>query len=199
MRLASRKCKRLNLTRKKEIDRDRILDAAEGVILDSGGRTFTLDAVAARAGISKGGLVYTFATKDDLVRATLEREVARFREAVGHRHSGSSVRPLEMVLAHIEEALDEDDATTRTAAFLVTALIHAPDMMEPARHYYRALLDPLLRGSSEAHEVRNALLAVEGIFLLRGLGFVDVSAEEFKSVLLYARNIVADVVAKSPA
>jgi hypothetical protein len=44
------------LTRKKEIDRDRILDAAESVILDSGGRTFTLDAVAERAGISKGGL-----------------------------------------------------------------------------------------------------------------------------------------------
>jgi AcrR family transcriptional regulator len=54
----------LILTRKKEIDRDRILDAAEAVILESGGRNFTLDAVAGRAGISKGGLVYSFATKD---------------------------------------------------------------------------------------------------------------------------------------
>src|ERR1700692_1829110 len=54
----------LILTRKKEIDRDRILDAAERVILESGGRNFTLDAVAERAGISKGGLVYSFPTKD---------------------------------------------------------------------------------------------------------------------------------------
>jgi AcrR family transcriptional regulator len=60
MRLVSRKCKGLGLTRKKEIDRDRILDAAERVILESGGRNFTLDAVAERAGISKGGLVYSF-------------------------------------------------------------------------------------------------------------------------------------------
>ena len=82
-----------------------------------------------------------------------------------------------MVLAHIEEALDEDDATTRKAAFLVTALVHAPDMMEPARRYYRALLDPLLSKSGDAHDVRHALLAVEGIFLLRGLGFVEVSAD----------------------
>jgi hypothetical protein len=29
------------------------------------------------------------------------------------------------------------------------------------------------------------LLAVEGIFLLRGFGFAEVSAEEFKSVLLH--------------
>jgi AcrR family transcriptional regulator len=196
MRLASRKSKRLSLTRRKEIDRDRILDAAESVILDSGGRSFTLDAVAERAGISKGGLVYSFATKDGLVRAALEREIARFQEAVDRRLDGKPVEPFELVLAHIEEALDEDDAATRKAAFLVTALVHAPDMMEPARCYYRALLDPLLAEPGEAHEVRNALLAVEGVFLLRGLGFVEVSTEEHRSVLLHARDTVAGVLAK---
>jgi AcrR family transcriptional regulator len=199
MRLASRKSKGLGLTRKKEIDRDRILDAAESVILDSGGRIFTLDAVAERAGISKGGLVYTFATKDGLFRAALEREVARFQDAVRQRFGDKPADPFEMVLAHIEEALDEDDAATRKAAFLVTALVHAPEMMEPARRYYRALLDPLLAESGEAHEIRHALLAVEGIFLLRGLGFVKVSAEEHRSVLLHARDTVAGVLAKRRA
>jgi len=199
MRLVSRKSKGPNLTRKKEIDRDRILDAAESVILDSGGRTFTLDAVAERAGISKGGLVYSFATKDGLVRAALEREVSRFQDAVRQRLGDKPVDPLEMVLAHIEEALDEDDAMTRKAAFLVTALVHAPEMLEPVRQYYRALLDPLRSECGEVHEVRHALLAVEGIFLLRGLGFVEVSADEQKSVLLHARDIVIAVLAKHRA
>jgi AcrR family transcriptional regulator len=184
------------LTRKKEIDRDRILDAAEDVILASGGRIFTLDAVAERAGISKGGLVYTFATKDGLIRAALEREMARFQEAVRQRLGGKQVRPFELVLAHIEEALDEDDATTSKAAFLLTALVHAPDMMEPARRYYRALLDPLLSKSGAAQDVRHALLAVEGVFLLGGLGFVEFSKEEHRAVLLHARDIVAGVLAK---
>ena len=187
------------MTRKKEISRDRILDAAESVILDSGGRAFTLDAVAERAGISKGGLVYTFATKDGLVRAALEREVSRFQDAVRQRLGDKPVDPFEMVLAHIEEALDEDDATTRKAAFLVTALVHAPEMLEPVRGYYRALLDPLRSECGEVHEVRHALLAVEGIFLLRGLGFVEVSADEQKSVLLHARDIVVAVLAKHRA
>jgi AcrR family transcriptional regulator len=199
MRLISRKSKGPNLTRKKEIDRDRILDAAESVILDSGGRTFTLDAVAERAGISKGGLVYTFATKDGLVRAALEREVSRFQDAVRQRLGDMPLDPLEMVLAHIEEALDEDDAATRKAAYLVTALVHAPEMLEPVRRYYRALLDPLRSECGEVQEVRHALLAVEGIFLLRGLGFVEVSADEQKSVLLHARDIVIAVLAKHRA
>ena len=172
---------------------------AESVILDSGGRTFTLDAVAERAGISKGGLVYSFATKDGLVRAALEREVSRFQDAVRQRLGDKPVDPFEIVLAHIEEALDEDDATTRKAAFLVTALVHAPDMMEPARRYYRTLLDPLLSKSGDAHDVRHALLAIEGLFLLRGLGFVEFSAEEHRSVLLHARDIVIAVLAKHRA
>jgi AcrR family transcriptional regulator len=184
------------LTRKKEIDRDRILDAAEAVILESGGQSFTLDAVAERAGISKGGLVYSFATKDKLVYAALEREVTHFQEAVGRRLGGGPIGPVERVLAHIEEALEEDDASTQKAAFLVTALVHAPEMLEPVRRYYRALLDPLRSECGEVHEVRHALLAVEGIFLLRGLGFVEVSADEQKSVLLHARNIVIAVLAR---
>jgi AcrR family transcriptional regulator len=183
------------VTRRKEIDPDRILDAAEHVILASGGRNFTLDAVAERAGISKGGLVYTFATKDELFRAALEREVARFQEAVRQRLGGRPAKPFELVLAHIEEALEEDDAATSKAAFLLTALVHAPDMMEPARRYYRALFDPL-SNSGAAQDVRHALLAVEGMFLLRGLGFVEFSAEEHRAVLRHARDLVAGVLAK---
>jgi hypothetical protein len=125
--------------------------------------------------------------------------VARFREAVRRRVGGGPTEPVELVLAHIEEALDEDDVSTQKAAFLVTALVHAPDMLEPVRRYYRVLLDPLRSEGGDMHEVRHALLAVEGIFLLRGLGFVEVSADEQKSVLLHARDIVAALLAKHRA
>lgn len=178
------------MARKKEIDRERVLDAAEAVILESGGKSFTLDAVAERSGISKGGLVYTFATKDQLILAALEREVSRFQEAVRRRLGSRGTGPVEWILAYIEEALDEDDATTQKAAFLVTALVHAPEMLEPVRRHYRALLDSLRSGHGEFAEVRQALLAVEGIFLLQGLGFVEVAWDEHKSVLLHAHNTV---------
>jgi hypothetical protein len=58
--------------------------------------------------------------KDGLVRAALEREVTRFQGAVRGRLGGRPVEPFELVLAHIDEALDEDDAATRKAALLVT-------------------------------------------------------------------------------
>jgi len=53
--------------------RDRLLDAFEELLVEGGERSATLDAVAATASVSKGGLLYHFATKDALVAAMLAR------------------------------------------------------------------------------------------------------------------------------
>ncbi|MCU1478795.1 MAG: hypothetical protein JWQ64_3488 [Subtercola sp.] len=53
--------------------RDRVLDAFENILITHGERSATLDAVAAEAGVSKGGLLYHFGSKDALVDGLVER------------------------------------------------------------------------------------------------------------------------------
>lgn len=53
--------------------RDRILDAFESLLVGQGSRSATLDAVAEEAGVSKGGLLYHFPSRDDLVVGMLDR------------------------------------------------------------------------------------------------------------------------------
>jgi AcrR family transcriptional regulator len=53
--------------------RDRILDAFETLLSESGERAATLEAVAASAGVSKGGLLYHFGSKEALVDGVLNR------------------------------------------------------------------------------------------------------------------------------
>jgi len=53
--------------------RDRVLDAYETLLIDAGPAAATLDAVAAAAGVSKGGLLYHFASKDALASGLLAR------------------------------------------------------------------------------------------------------------------------------
>lgn len=50
-----------------------MLDAYETLLIDHGPSAATLDAVAAAAGVSKGGLLYHFASKEALVTGLLER------------------------------------------------------------------------------------------------------------------------------
>lgn len=54
---------------------ERLLNAFEELLIDGGERSATLGAVAAAAGVSKGGLLYHFASKDALVEAQLARLV----------------------------------------------------------------------------------------------------------------------------
>jgi AcrR family transcriptional regulator len=53
--------------------RDRLLDAFETLLVTVGSRAATLDAVAAAADVSKGGLLYHFPSKDSLVEGMLQR------------------------------------------------------------------------------------------------------------------------------
>jgi AcrR family transcriptional regulator len=53
--------------------RDRILDAFTGLLIDQGERAATLENVAAAAGLSKGGLLYHFGSKEALVQGLLTR------------------------------------------------------------------------------------------------------------------------------
>lgn len=53
--------------------RERVLDAFEAILIDDGERSATLEATAQAAGVSKGGLLYHFASKEDLVAGLLER------------------------------------------------------------------------------------------------------------------------------
>ncbi len=64
--------------------RDRILDAFEDLLAEHSERAATLEAVAARAGVSKGGLLYHFASKDALVDGVLERFAADLERDVEH-------------------------------------------------------------------------------------------------------------------
>lgn len=53
--------------------REKVLDAFEHVLLIEGERAATMDRVAAEAGVSKGGLLYHFASKIALEEALIER------------------------------------------------------------------------------------------------------------------------------
>ncbi|WP_219465948.1 TetR/AcrR family transcriptional regulator [Nonomuraea rhizosphaerae] len=60
--------------------RDELLDAAEALLCDQGSAALTLSAVAERAGVSKGGLLYHFSTKEALIKGMVERLIGEFDE-----------------------------------------------------------------------------------------------------------------------
>src|SRR5687768_16323668 len=63
--------------------RDRVLDALQEILVRDGIAAVTLEAVAAAAGVSKGGLLYHFGSKAALLDGLIDRMTAAIDAEVG--------------------------------------------------------------------------------------------------------------------
>lgn len=70
-------------TRSRRDDRaEVILEAAGSVLRRGGARALTIDAVAAQAELSKGGVLHHYASKDALILALVERKLQHLRAGI---------------------------------------------------------------------------------------------------------------------
>jgi AcrR family transcriptional regulator len=180
------------MTRKKTINPQLVLDAAEIILIETGVRHFTMEAVAKRAKISKGGLLYIFPTKDQLILAMLDREVSRFSAEVQQNSEAYSEDQHASLLGYLAAARSEDVSIANKAANLMAALIHAPAMLEPARLFYLKMVGQFDLQSIQGRRGRLAYLAVEGAFLLRALGLKAMTEEEWLGILADAQDMYLD-------
>jgi len=88
--------------------KDRILDALECVLIESGPAAATLETVAARAQVSKGGLLYHFGGKEALYNGLLDR----LRELGAKDASTQNDRGA--LAAYLATSSRAEDAYTRT-------------------------------------------------------------------------------------
>ncbi|ANH07151.1 TetR/AcrR family transcriptional regulator [Shinella sp. HZN7] len=114
--------------------RERILSAAEEIVVNEGVSSLTFDKVAEVTGLSKGGILYHFASKDALVRAMVERFVYRFEtglsgiEGEDEEPHGRYTRAY--VKATMGGAASTGDQYDRLGASITAALSNFPDLLE---------------------------------------------------------------------
>ncbi len=164
--------------------RDAILDAAEDVVRESGAAHLTLDAVSARAGVSKGGLLYHFRTKEALLKAMLERLRKAFTEARKTEAAKLPEGPAQELKAHIlsSEFLQEGKLKGIAAA-LLAAGAHDPKLLKPAQEARDSLLDELNMSGLPVAFTTIIALALDGLLILEILGMFAPSRKERQAVM----------------
>lgn len=128
--------------------RNRILSAAANVVLEQGAVRMTLEAVAKQAGVSKGGLLYHFPSKDALVKGMIEYMVQGLTE-------------------RIRIAYEEDEFGTNRGRWLralTRVNFQSKDQELGAGLTAAVLLNPdLLEANRKAYETRQALIEQDGV------------------------------------
>lgn len=168
--------------RRQTIDRDDLLDAAERVANRDGAGQLTIDAVAAEAGVSKGGVLYAYPSKDALIDALFARAFAVFDRIVEAHLAQAGDSPSTRIAAHVLANRDVDKAALARSTALITNFMRSPQYRQGARHYYEQLLGTLDTTTQKGRRLRLALLASEGAFMLQGFDFHPFSDAEWHTI-----------------
>ncbi|MGW2288713.1 TetR/AcrR family transcriptional regulator [Streptomyces phaeochromogenes] len=164
--------------------RDKVLDAAEDVLLDEGAVHLTLERVAAVAGVSKGGLLYHFRSKQALVAGMVERLMEHFTvdyEALEDKEPGAVTR------AYLDSSTDLPASKTgrrheRLAAAVLAAATLDPVLLVPIREYYEQLQRRIEVDAIDPAQASLVRLAADGWFYSRLFGFSLPSDELGKEI-----------------
>lgn len=168
------------MTRTKRIDPDHILDAADRIVVLRGAYALTLDMVAAEAGISKGGLTYTFATKEALLSALLDRDVARLRGGLKPARESDRAPPYPELRAFLEVCRSNSVVTERKVATILAAVQRAPGSLKSTRAYLSWMLSKFSDDTEQGRRARLVFYATQGLIFLQGFGLLTLTAAKRK-------------------
>ncbi|MEV8251107.1 TetR/AcrR family transcriptional regulator [Microbacterium sp. NPDC076768] len=146
--------------------REKVLDAFEAILVADGERTATLDATAKAAGVSKGGLLYHFGSKDELEAGLLER-LKQLTTLDLERMTSASEGP---VAYYVRTSVMEDDALDRvliaTTRLAQGGSIPAAEMLRDTRHRWAETIRPHVRDTASLDLV---MLVSDGLYFNNSL------------------------------
>lgn len=173
-----------------------LLDAAEAVVAQDGVRALTLDAVAARSGISKGGLLYHFRSKEDLAAAMIERSIAWFDDALTEAGADDPDAKGRHTRAYVKASLGLTPLTgagfDNLCAAITTALLSFPERLGPVQDQGARTQADVERDGLDPVVATIIRLAVDGLWLSENFNLMrfdpDMKAKVAARLLEWTRN-----------
>lgn len=143
--------------------RDRALDAALAITTRDGVTALTIDAVAREAGISKGGVLHHFRTKDALVLAMVEKLIVAF-EAAAQALSDSDDKPVGRYTRAFYTAVTSPPLAVAGRALLAAVAMN-PALLEPLRASFNRCYARLESDGIDPVDAHLCALAADAIWM----------------------------------
>jgi AcrR family transcriptional regulator len=169
------------MSRNQPSKREQIIQAASQIVTGQGVNQLTLEAVAAAAGVSKGGLLYHFPNKDALIEGMLEAYLAGFEarvEALTEQYSA----PGQWLRAFVAATFEESPAEYDVIAGALAALVNQPDLLDAFRVRYATWKQRSMAEGTDPATVMVVMAAADGIWLGRIFGFQAANEAELPAL-----------------
>lgn len=166
----------------KPTTKDLILDAAEKVVARDGARAMTIDAVAAEAGVSKGGVLYHFPNKIALLQAMVTRMVTSVRDDIQGAEAAAVAAGEPALPRVIETLLNRDMAEEQVSNAILAAAAEQPQLLKAAGDILAGEFQRLTDTAPDPVLGQIVFLALDGLKLSLMLGLSHIEHVQIESV-----------------
>ena len=168
---------------RKSNKRSNILDAALAIVDENGARHLTIDAVAAKSGVSKGGVLYHFATKQALLSGMLQHLVELSQNRI--TESQATYPEINHLMAVLRAREDMTATELRASQALIAAAAENTKLLAPAREQYSAIFNEAIADCDDSLAATVLLLASEGLRFLDILNVNPLDKKRTREVVSY--------------
>ncbi len=132
----------------------------------------TLEAVAREAGVSKGGLLYHFPSKEALISGMIGRLIEGFRDELGREFAKEKASASGRWLrAYVRVSFAEDRWYLEVSGGLLAAVAEDPGLLDPLRRAFEDGQRWAVRDGIDPAVATLIRLAADGLFFAEVLGF----------------------------
>lgn len=153
--------------RRQSLKRQNLLTAAGHLAIEAGADQLTLDAVARRAGVSKGGLLYHFPTKNALLTAMIEESNATFADRVTEIENTLERGSGRWLHAFVTASFEDDELPPGMLAAIVAHAAYRPQLLDPVRTQTQEWLEAATRDGADSETAQIVIAATNGAWLER--------------------------------
>ncbi len=178
--------------------RDKLLAAASQIVAEHGAGKLTLDAVAERAGVSKGGLLYNFPNKEVLLTAMIDGMIAHYVQSRDSHYQALPEQPYRFAKALLSSMVDMVSCDRQVAQGLLAVVSEQPELLNGVRAKIRDTVDQLKADSPDPTRALLAWLAIEGLTNMDILGINPLTQAERHWAIAAAHAILDGTAPTAP-
>ncbi|EAA0320729.1 TPA: TetR family transcriptional regulator [Listeria monocytogenes] len=154
-----------------------ILIAASEIVKEEGVVKLTLEAVAQRAGVSKGGLLYHFPSKEALIKGMVEDWINNYFECINTLVNNDDDNAIgKWNRAYLKSTFSDLENNNLNSALMAAMFIN-PDLLDEFRQRYDILHTKLITDGIDPVKITITRLSIDGLWFSEIFGMAPLNEE----------------------
>ncbi|MFC4559785.1 TetR family transcriptional regulator [Virgibacillus kekensis] len=163
--------------------RQELLTAASDIVQIEGVERLTLERVADKAGVSKGGLLYHFPTKEALIKGMVEELTNRYMDELQDLVDADEDSHGRWSRAYVKATTKELNDGLQMSEGLLAAMFTNPELLKNWRKHYNQWQENIENDNDDPVYPTIARLAMDGLWFAELFGLAPLKKELKEKVL----------------